>query len=141
MDLSNARTFDHEPLLLVGGTASIRGEQSQHDGNLAAQTEETLANLEALVQSAMLTLNPSTEEPLRREGVLHQFLHVRVYWVRPDDRFRIQNLIGRRFGELRSIEWVKSALCRPELLVEIEGVATLRHCARRHHLVLVSDHA
>src|SRR5205814_10312109 len=39
-------------LLLVGGTASIRGEDSVHAENLKQQTRETLENLACLVASA-----------------------------------------------------------------------------------------
>src|SRR5260221_165545 len=40
------------PLLMVGGTASIRGEESMHETDLAAQMDETLANLASVVGAA-----------------------------------------------------------------------------------------
>jgi len=39
-------------LLLIGGTASIVGEDSQHCGDVAGQLTETLTNLEALIGAA-----------------------------------------------------------------------------------------
>ena len=41
-----------DPLLLVSGTASIVGHASVHPGDVAAQLEETLANLENLLRHA-----------------------------------------------------------------------------------------
>ena len=38
--------------LLIGGTASVVGEDSRHPRNLDAQLEETLLNMEALVRTA-----------------------------------------------------------------------------------------
>ena len=38
--------------LLIGGTASVVGEDSRHAGNLDAQLDETLLNMEALVRTA-----------------------------------------------------------------------------------------
>jgi enamine deaminase RidA (YjgF/YER057c/UK114 family) len=132
---------DHEPLLLVGGTASICGEQSRHEGDLTAQVEETLANLEALTGAAMMTRDSFADERSRQGQSLEQFTHVRVYWVKPSDRQWIERLLYERLPKTCVVEWVKAALCRPELLVEIEGVANLRVGARRHHLALVSEHA
>src|SRR5450432_2157650 len=38
--------------LLIGGTASIRGEESMHDNSLQQQTNETLANIASLIRAA-----------------------------------------------------------------------------------------
>jgi enamine deaminase RidA (YjgF/YER057c/UK114 family) len=130
-----------EPMLLVGGTASICGEQSRHHGDLTAQVDETFANLEALIRTAVKTWDFSGEETSPRGPTLDRLSHVRVYWVRPDDRRQIEYLLDGRLPKSCVVEWVRAALCRPELLVEIEGVAGLRVEARRHHLALVSEHA
>ena len=46
VDLAGRRT------LLIGGTASVVGEDSRHAGEFDAQVEETLLNLEALIRTA-----------------------------------------------------------------------------------------
>ena len=46
VDLAGRRT------LLIGGTASVVGEDSRHAGQFDAQVEETLLNLEALIRTA-----------------------------------------------------------------------------------------
>ena len=107
-----------EKMVLIGGTSSVRGEASVHPGDAAAQTCETLTNLRHLLAAVW---NPGDSpcpdlDPLRA---------VRVYYVHEGDLAAIQ-------GELRavlspaaqtSIEYSNADLCRPELLVEIEGVA------------------
>jgi hypothetical protein len=96
--------------ILVGGTASIRGEETMHVGNLRAQAAETFDNLAALVRSAGAE-GPATFEALR------------VYYVHPADRTTVEHVVAEAFPHLADVEYVKADLCRPELLVEIEGVA------------------
>ncbi len=108
-----------EPLLLVGGTASIVGEDSVHRGNLERQTDETLTNLAVLVRAA-------AGEPFREEdraAALARYREVRVYYPDPDRLDDLQDLLEGAFPEAGPIEWVRADLCRTELLVEIEGVA------------------
>lgn len=101
------------PVMLVGGTASIRGEESVHLKDLAAQTAETLENLAALVTAA----GAHRPDPLR------SFRELRVYYVRPADLEPLRRLLSPAFSHLDNVEWLRADLCRAELLVEIEGVA------------------
>lgn len=103
-------------VLLAGGTASIRGESSEHVGDLGAQLGETLLNLKALVEAADPAV--SAEGP-----TLDGFRHLRVYHPRLADRAQIAAVVGAEFGRLETLEYAVCDLCRPELLVEIEGVA------------------
>jgi enamine deaminase RidA (YjgF/YER057c/UK114 family) len=96
--------------ILVGGTASIRGEDSVHRGDLRAQAHETFENLGALVRSA-------------GAPGLGSFESLRVYYVHAADRDAITRTVAEAFPHLRDVEYVTADLCRPELLVEIEGVA------------------
>jgi chorismate lyase/3-hydroxybenzoate synthase len=99
--------------LLIGGTASILGEQSRHSGDLRAQTRETFQNLAALILAA----SPGVVEPLEQ---LHSLrIHVRDAHLAPG----VQTVLDQLALEIPDIEIVQAALCRRELLVEIEGVA------------------
>jgi hypothetical protein len=102
------------PLLLVGGTASIRGEESVHVGDLRGQTLETFDNLASLVRSAS------------GDDGLNAFRELRVYHFREADRDAIAKLVDKAFPSLGRVEYFRADLCRPELCVEIEGVAELR---------------
>ena len=96
--------------ILVGGTASIRGEDTVHAGNLAAQTHETFENLTALVRAA-------------GAAGASAFESLRIYYVHQADRRTIERMVYEAFPQLTDPEYVRADLCRPDLLVEIEGVA------------------
>jgi chorismate lyase/3-hydroxybenzoate synthase len=104
------------PLLMVGGTASIRGEQSMYVGDLAAQVEETLANLASVASAAT-----GGDEP--DGAALARYRHLRAYHRRPEDREEVERRLSAAFPALASLELLSAELCRPELLVEVEGLA------------------
>ncbi len=100
--------------LLMAGTASIRGEASVHVGNVAAQTDETFANIEALLREA------------GAQG-LAAMRSLRVYHTRAADARAIFADVSARLPQLEGqVEMVHAALCRPDLDIEIEGGATVR---------------
>ena len=101
--------------LLVGGTASIVGEESVHLNDLARQTTETLTNLAVLVHAAAGIENPA--------AALACYRDVRVYYPDPARLQELSHLLKDAFPGAEPIEWIPAGLCRPELLVEIEGVA------------------
>lgn len=108
--------------LLVSGTASVRGEDSTQIGNLTGQFGETLANLRSLIEQVAggkAALPAQTGDPL---GCLS---HLRVYYVNESDRQTITGLILEAFPQAAGIELLRAELCRPGLLVEIEGLAEL----------------
>jgi chorismate lyase / 3-hydroxybenzoate synthase len=96
-------------VLLVSGTAAITGEESVV-GSLDLQLDVTFRNLRALLAAA-----------IGRED-LAAFRHLRAYFPRAADARVIEHYMNDTFG-LPRIELVNVDLCRPELLVEIEGVA------------------
>lgn len=110
------------PLVLVGGTASIVGEESVHLGHLERQTGETLTNLAVLVRAAA-TGNSGTEVA-DRAAALACYRELRVYYPDPERLEELQGLLADAFPSGK-IEWVRADLCRADLLVEIEGVAEL----------------
>lgn len=115
-------------LLLVGGTASIRGEDSLHVNGLDAQLDETFVNLASVVAAA-----EQATVPVGRAGAeswLRRYLGLRVYYVRPDDRARIAAAVAAVVADGCVLELVPATLCRAELLVEIEGVAVLDPTSR-----------
>lgn len=103
--------------LLVGGTASVRGEQSMHEADLSAQIDETLENLASLLRAAV-----DQCDDLRISGDLAAFDELRVYHSRSADGPAILRSLRRRFANRTRIDRMTATLCRKELLVEIEGV-------------------
>ncbi len=106
--------------LLVSGTASILGDDTVHLDNVARQTEETLRNIEALVGS----------DNLRRHGVdgvgydVKDLDQVKVYVRDAEDLPVVKGICESAFPRETDIAYFNVAVCRPDLLVEIEGVCS-----------------
>jgi hypothetical protein len=116
---------DHRSTLLVGGTASIRGEKTMYEEDLGAQTKETLLNLNALVAAGCK--QPYDPDSIQRGKLnhLHRFRHLRVYFRdSPPTESSVENLLGH-FPRLESLEIAQADVCRPGLVIEIEGAASL----------------
>ena len=104
--------------IFISGTASITNSETQHIGDIAAQTNETLDNIAALIN----------EENLSRHGLpglgtsLDGIALARVYVKRKEDYPKAREICEKRLGELPII-YALADVCRPDLLVEIEGMA------------------
>jgi hypothetical protein len=83
--------------------------------DLRGQTLETFENLASLVRSAG-----------EIDAGLSAFRELRVYHFRDTDRPAIAGLVDDAFPTLNRVEYLRADLCRPELAVEIEGVAELQ---------------
>ena len=111
---------EERPWLLVGGTASILGEDSIHVRDPRRQAVETFENLARLVESARAAAkSPDRGDPLAA------FRELRVYIVRDQDADLLREMVQERFPADTRVEYAQADLCRQELLVEIEGLATL----------------
>jgi chorismate lyase/3-hydroxybenzoate synthase len=118
-------SFGAPALGLVAGTASILGEDSVHAGDLSAQLEETFRNLAAIcgeVAGVPLGENPDASG---RAAALARYGELRVYLVRETDAEPAAAAVRAAFPGLERFDLVAADLCRPELLVEVEGVL---HC-------------
>lgn len=112
--------------LLVGGTASIVGEDSRHDRDARQQALETFENLAELIGEARRQITgEQPEEPAAARAAFDAFTELRVYVVRDADAPLLREMVEERFGRTARIEFARADLCRRELLVEIEGLATL----------------
>ena len=99
--------------LFVSGTASVVGEESVHDESLEQQISETMHNLE-LVRTASSSV-------LGREVRYGTDAQWRIYMPCTDKSGAVRNSLVHEHGAVvGNLEFRKQALCRPELLVEIE---------------------
>lgn len=107
--------------IFISGTASITTSETRHIGDAERQTEETLDNIAALIG----------EENLGRHGLpglgttLDSLGLARVYIKRQEDYARVRAVCEKRLGDLPII-YAIADVCRPDLLVEIEGIAFSR---------------
>jgi chorismate lyase/3-hydroxybenzoate synthase len=112
-------------LILVGGTASIRGEESVHSASLPLQLSETFTNLASVVEAARVKAGLRAVRAADEGESLGRYRELRVYYPRAEDAGTIERMVRRAFPTECRIELVRAGLCRAELLVEIEGVAGL----------------
>ena len=112
-------TDETTPWLLVGGTASVRGEESLFVDDLDRQLEETLSNLASVAREGFHCPAPDSCP----KKALRTFQSLRVYYVHDRDLEQITTTLNDRFPATVTIELQRADLCRPDLLVEIEGVA------------------
>jgi chorismate lyase / 3-hydroxybenzoate synthase len=103
------------PRLLIGGTASVRGEESVQTNSLAGQLDELLDNLRCLL--VMVGCD--------ERGSLDSIRDVRMYYRRREHRDELCAAIAHQFVGARRVDSIQADICRRELLVEIEGVAEL----------------
>lgn len=111
-----------EDLLIVGGTAAIRGEDSVYREDLGRQIHETFANLSALICAAHGECYASDKHDLHH---LPSYRDLRVYFPNPEHEAAIRAAIKNAFPNISKLELIIADLCRPELLIEIEGIAEL----------------
>jgi len=102
----------------ISGTASIVNSESLHLGDVEKQTEQTLTNIERLIDA-----DNFARHGLHGAGAtLADLAKMRVYVKHPEDFERCRAVCERRLGPVPVI-YAHADVCRPELLVEIEAVA------------------
>jgi chorismate lyase/3-hydroxybenzoate synthase len=102
-------------MLFVSGTASIVGHASAHPGDAVAQLDETLANLEALLDRARAAGHEGAAR-LRSGSLLKVYVRAGVDAAAVERRLR--ECLGSDLGLLI----LEADICRSDLLVEIEAV-------------------
>lgn len=112
-----ALSWGENALMFISGTASITRSETRHVGDPAAQTHETLDNIEALV----------SPENLERHGLpgfgasLEELAIGRVYVKQPEHEPDVRAACEARLPGVPLI-YTCADVCRTDLLVEIEGV-------------------
>ena len=107
--------------LLLSGTASIVGHASRHVESLAAQLDETLANLHSLLGAAR------TQRPALGAG-FDASSRLKVYVRDAEDADTVARLLDLRLGKDVPRLLLQADVCRRELRVEIEGMHGLEAC-------------
>jgi enamine deaminase RidA (YjgF/YER057c/UK114 family) len=106
--------FPQGRMLFVSGTASILGHATVHLGDAAAQTRETLRNIEALLGAAN-----------RGSGAAARFtmanLCYKAYVRHAAHHALIERELRAALGEGTQALYLHADLCRQDLLVEIEA--------------------
>lgn len=105
--------------LYISGTASVVGHATMHD-TVEAQARETLANLDALLAAARDTAGIE-------RGSLADINPMTVYVRRAQDYPTVRGILEERLPAGHPVLYLHAEVCRPGLLVEVEGVASVNH--------------
>ncbi|HVK54536.1 MAG TPA: hypothetical protein VM532_05840 [Burkholderiales bacterium] len=104
-----------QSLLLISGTASIVGHATLHIGNTLAQARETFANINSVItQAALHGWTPS------KNGA---DLLLKVYLRYLEDLSIVKDHLRMAFGPDMQAIYLQADICRPDLQLEVEGVA------------------
>jgi enamine deaminase RidA (YjgF/YER057c/UK114 family) len=99
--------------LFVSGTASIVGHETIHQGDVAAQTRETMTNINALLGEANRVVGSARYS---LDG-----LKFKVYVRQPSDLGAIEDALSKSLQSSTPIVYLQADVCREDLLVEIEA--------------------
>lgn len=113
--------LDTDATVFISGTASIVGHETLHLNDVRAQTEESLNNIEALLEQFKVERPAVIWTPAD--------LKFKVYVRHADDLPLVREVIERRLGTDVSCCYLHAVVCRPDLLVEIEASATRSQAA------------
>lgn len=111
--------------LLVSGTASIIGHESVHADDVAAQTRETIANINILITEANRLSG--------RHYYSTDVLAYKVYVRKPEHLSTIAAEFRAAVGYRATVTYLHADVCRRDLLVEIEAASSRKptHMPRR----------
>jgi chorismate lyase/3-hydroxybenzoate synthase len=104
-----------DDLVMISGTASIIGHASHHLGNLRGQTEETLTNLESVLQRAAAC---STAIPARLDS---QSL-LKIYLRDATQADLVDTVLRERLPQDVAYLVLEADICRADLLVELDCI-------------------
>lgn len=99
----------------ISGTASIdKAGRVLHPGSVLSQLDRALENVDALLRSG--------------GAALDDMMHLTVYLRDPADFAWVDTYLAERLPGLPALI-VEGAVCRPDWLIEVEGVAVRNHVA------------
>lgn len=100
--------------LFISGTASILGHETVHPASVSLQTRETLANIRAVIEQAVLKGFAPVD--------FSSDLALKVYVRHAEDFAEVAGIIREEFGTPSELMVLQVDICRADLLVEIEAV-------------------
>ncbi len=106
-------------VIFISGTAAIKGQMSSNEISVEQQTEMTIQNILSLISAGNLLRNGL------RTSQKAEMLNLRVYVKHKKDMNQVKEICQKHFPETPCI-YVAADICRPELLVEIEGQAVVK---------------
>lgn len=97
----------------ISGTASIRGHQTLHEGDLQGQLEVTCANIDNLLTHVAQTVSLPTTPRMNL---------LKAYVRAADDVAAVGEVVQQHFNDAEHVLYLLADICRRELAVEIDGL-------------------
>lgn len=116
---AKAVIYRHSGQVYISGTAAILGQNTIPSLDVAAQTETTISNMETLV--TLKNLKKCGIPVAQKNSSLD---YIRVYVKAKADIPAVKQICEARWGKIPAM-YLVSDVCRDNLLVEIEGVASI----------------
>lgn len=113
---ATSKPWGGDPVLYIAGTASIVGHESRHPESPAAQLDETLRNIRALLQEGQ-----DADAPLRPADFL-PLTEIKVYLRDAAHLSLVKSRLDALLPHVSPL-YLQGEICRRELLMEIEAVA------------------
>ncbi len=104
--------------IFISGTASIVASETKYVGDVEGQTRQTIENIESLIAEDNLAAHGRPGQG----ATLADLALVRVYIKHRDDYAKVRAVCEARLGEVPTV-YAVADVCRPDLLVELEGIA------------------
>lgn len=101
--------------LFLSGTSSVVGHETCHDGDVMAQLDETLVNVEQLMARA-------AEACGYRSNGLAGLRTIKVYLRHAEDLAAVARRVETIVHGDQRVMYLNAGICRRELLIEIEGI-------------------
>ena len=108
------KRFDDGAHFFLSGTASITGHESRHHGRISEQVEESLTNVRALIHSTQERSGQSLD-------LASPTTTLRAYLRNEDHYPVVREIVERQLGSNANVLYLRSDICRRELLFEIDG--------------------
>ena len=105
-----------QEIFFISGTASIVGHQTVCPGDAVGQARESLANVAAVLAAANALS--------RGLAYVLEYLSYRVYIRHAADYPAIREVLLARLGTTADVVYLQADICRADLLVEIEAMAS-----------------
>jgi len=122
--LRSAGGYEAEGRIYLSGTAAVLGHRSVHAADVRAQCQVALGNIARLMSPGNLS-----GYGLKGSRGLADLQKIKVYVRRRADLPVVRGICEKAFSPTAEIYYLNVDLCRPELLVEIEGIADYSHQA------------
>lgn len=105
-----------QEILFISGTASIVGHQTIHPDDVVGQCRETMANVAAVLDAANRL---ARGDPYRLDA-----LSYRVYLRSAGDYSVVRATLAALLGDTKNLVFLQADICRQDLLLEIEAMAS-----------------